>query len=168
MCNWNPKQRRRGRKGIWRYKTKNFPNLKTVNPQSKKLNIPVGKKHSTTLRHHIINYYKWVKKRKSWKLPEKKRTHYVGRSEAGAPTSYDDYSRAQQEKERLPLLAWQELSQWETITTQLRKSHGLFVYYSSPNFLYPSIKEFSSPFLLGTCMCLAMIVDPELQFCDPV
>lgn len=32
--NWNFKQRRRDRKGIWRYKTKIFPNVKTHNLRS--------------------------------------------------------------------------------------------------------------------------------------
>jgi len=33
-----------------------------------------------------------------------------------------DESRAQQHEERLPLLAWQELSQWEAVTTQPMKN----------------------------------------------
>ena len=41
----------------------------------------------------------------------------VGRPERGALTPHD------KSKPRLPLLAWQELSQWETITTQPIKSN---------------------------------------------
>ena len=43
-------------------------------------------------------------------------------SEVGGLVSYED-SRAQQEEERLPLSVWQELGQWETVTTQSMKSH---------------------------------------------
>ena len=34
------------------------------------------------------------------------------------------------------------------------------VYYSPPKFLFPSVKAFSFPFLLGTCTWLAMVADP--------
>ena len=43
--------------------------------------------------------------------------------------------------------------------TQLMKSHGFPIYYSSPNFLFPSIKEFSFP----CSMWLAMIAEHKLQ-----
>ena len=43
-------------------------------------------------------------------------------SEVGGLVRYED-SRAQQEEERLPLSVWQELSQWETVTTKSMKSH---------------------------------------------
>lgn len=75
---------------------------------------------------------------------------------------YED-SRTQQEEERLPLLAWQELSQEEIVTSQPMKSLELFVYSSPPNSFLPSLKEFFSPFLLRSCTWLAMAADPELQ-----
>lgn len=37
----------------------------------------------------------------------------------------------------------------ETVTTQSMKRHEHFLYYSPLNFPFPSIKEISSPFLLG-------------------
>ena len=48
--------------------------------------------------------------------------------------------------------------------TQSMKSHGLFVYYIAPNFLFLPIKAFS--FLCGvvTCTWLAMVADHKLQF----
>ena len=48
------------------------------------------------------------------------------------------------------------------------KSHGLFIYSSPPNFLFPSMK--ASFFLchVGTCTWLTMVADPESQFsADP-
>ena len=48
--------------------------------------------------------------------------------------------------------------------TQPMKGHGLFVYYRSPNFLFLSIKVFSFPFYMETCMWLSLVADPELQF----
>ena len=46
------------------------------------------------------------------------------------------------------------------------ESHGLFVYYSPPNFLILSIKAVSLPCCVGTCMLLAMVAFPEWQFSD--
>ena len=34
----------------------------------------------------------------------------------------------------------------------------------SPNFLFLSIKVFSFPFYMETCMWLSLVADPELQF----
>ena len=67
----------------------------------------------------------------------------MGRPEGGALMLCD--SRAQQEEERRPSLAWPELSQWEAVKTQPMKSHRLLAYSSPSTFLFPSIKEFSSP-----------------------
>lgn len=43
-------------------------------------------------------------------------------------------------------------------------SHGLFVYYNSLNFLFPSIELFSPSYHLGTYMCLTITADPKLSF----
>ena len=59
--------------------------------------------------------------------------------------TYED-SRTQQEEERLPLLAWQELSQGETVTSQPMKSLELFVYSSPPNSFLPSLRVLLSIF----------------------
>ena len=78
-------------------------------------------------------------------------------------------NRAQQGKERLPLLDWQELSQRETVTTQPIKSH----YTSNSQFfewvlclqqlaqLPPPVYERVSPFLAAwdlhmACHCCTL------------
>ena len=61
-------------------------------------------------------------------------------------------SKAQQEERDSSFLA----------RTQLMKSHGPNVYSSPPNFLFPSIKEFSFPCCGGNCMWLTVVADPEL------
>ena len=75
-------------------------------------------------------------------------------------------SRAQQEEQKLPLLSWQEFSQWETAATQPMNSYRLFFQKREklphlPYFLY---KEFLSSLLLGACTWLTMVADFELQF----
>ena len=66
-----------------------------------------------------------------------------------------DHSRDQQEEERLLFFCPGKYSANEM------KNHGLFVYYSPPNFLFPSIEEFSLPCCVGTW--LTKFADPELQ-----
>ena len=53
------------------------------------------------------------------------------------------------------LSSWQQFSQWKAIDS---------VNWSSPNFLFPFIKEFSLPFLLGICMWLTIVANQEFQF----
>ena len=43
------------------------------------------------------------------------------------------------------------------------KSHGFFVYYRPPNFLF-YLKYVLVPCPVGTCIWLAMVADPEWQF----
>ena len=83
---------------------------------------------------------------------QKLQLNRVGRPEGGAPTPCND-NRAHYREEMLLFL-----------DTQPMKGHGLFVYYRSPNFLFLSIKVFSFPCYMETCMWLSMIADPELQF----
>ena len=45
------------------------------------------------------------------------------------------------------------------MSTQVMQSHGFLIYYSSPNFLFPSIKEFSFPCTIW----LALIAEYKLQ-----
>ena len=51
-----------------------------------------------------------------------------------------------------------------TIPWALHSSGGLTVYFSPPNFLFPSMKECSSPLSAGVLHCLVMVADPQLQF----
>ena len=52
---------------------------------------------------------------------------------------------------------WKKKSSSFLARAQPMKGHGLLVYYSPPNFLFLSIKAFSFPCPLGTCMCLTMV-----------
>ena len=47
---------------------------------------------------------------------------------------------------------------------QTMKSHGLFVYYSLPNFLFSCIKIFSFPFCARTCIWPAKVTDHDFHF----
>ena len=70
-----------------------------------------------------------------------------------------DNSIAQQEEERLLFFPGKDSANEKSWT---------FVYSSPPEFLFPPIKEFSSPCFGGTYTWLIMVADPELQFsADP-
>lgn len=48
------------------------------------------------------------------------------------------------------------------------ESHGLFVYYNPPNFLFPSIKAFSFALQCENLYVTHRVADPELHFsADP-
>ena len=82
-------------------------------------------------------------------------------------------TRAEHEEERLLLLAFQKLTQWEIVTVRPMKS-----YYSlNSQFLqwrrcllqpsqlpFPSLKRFSSLYCAGTCLWLTVVADPDLHF----
>ena len=75
----------------------------------------------------------------------------AGRPEGGALTSCAN-SGAQQEEDSSSLSR-----------TQPIKSYEFFIYYSAPNFLFPSIKEFF-PCCVASCMWLTGVADSRLQF----
>lgn len=74
---------------------------------------------------------------------------------SGGAHTFCGECRTQKQEERLFFLPGKD--------SDNEKSQTFFFYYSRPNFLFPSIKEFSFP-----CTWLAMIADPESQFsADP-
>ena len=67
---------------------------------------------------------------------------------------YDD-SRPPKEEESLLLFPG---------NNSAMKCHGIFMYHSSSNFLFPFIKELSFSYCVMTCMWLIMVINPKVQF----
>ena len=90
-----------------------------------------------------------------WKTNEQKpHLNRVGPPERGALPLCDN-GTAQEEEEKLLFISGQDSA---------NESHRLTVWCNPPDFLLPSIKQFSHPGWARTCTWPAMVAGPEFQF----
>ena len=121
--------------------------------QTLKKKMPL-KLENLTLDQQCFQRKILIKRQKCKKINKQKpQLNRMGRPEGGTLIFCNNSSAHKKKKDSFSFLS----------RTQPMKSHGLFVYYSLPNFLFTSIKVFFNC-LAGTCTRLTMVADPELQF----